>query len=98
MSDIKVFIPKKDEEAYANYLCDKVKEAIHNRKACIVIFDTPEGTNVSPSGSSVDLLTSLAIGALTVIDTINHQTNIPKQILLDSLVQALTIADERCRK
>lgn len=93
MSNIAIHIPRKEEESYTNYLCDKVKEAIHNKKACIVIFDTPEGTNVSPSGSSVDLLTSLTIGALTVIDTINHQTNIPKQILLDSLIKAITTAD-----
>lgn len=98
MSDIKVVIPKKDEQTYVNYLCDKVKEAIHNKRACIVIFDTHEGTNVSPSGSAVDLLTSLTIGALNIIDHINNQTNIPKQILVDGLVNAITTANERYKK
>ena len=92
MSDIKILIPQKSEEAYVNYLCDKIKETIHNKKACIVIFDTPEGTNVSPSGSAVELITSLTIGALSTIDAISQRTKIPKQVLLDGLVHTLTTA------
>lgn len=92
MSDIKIVIPLKDEETYANYLCDKIKETLHNRKACIVIYDTLEGTNVNPSGPSVDLLTSLTVGVLKTIDIISLRTKIPKQVIFDGFIHVLTTA------
>ena len=87
--DIKIVLPSKDKEKYADYLCNKIKETIHNEKACIVIFKAEEGACASQSGSVMDLLTCLTLGSLNTIDAIHQRTNIPKQILLGGLIAAL---------